>query len=586
MQFNAYPRNIRDILSLPRQHIIPRYQREYSWEKDEQVSEFWNDLLAQINFSSDPIEIKDYFIGSLVLIGDDSRDTKFFVIDGQQRITTITILLSALCEVSNKLYKETDENGYKSLSDLCYNLIEGTDNQNFQKFFKLDNETPKPFFQKRILFIKKDNNIKPETKEENRLNDAYSFFYKELQIQLNEFVNSKLEFLQAIFGQIMRCQTVYITVDNRENAQTIFETLNTKGKDLEPIDLIKNKIFEILPDEHPSDIAKEYWDKIKYNLSSREENIGLSEFFYHFWISRYTATPNHKIYYSFLNSSIEKNKNGLTNFLKELLRASEIYTNIISPLESDWKLQEEKRILNSLKILSIFSKVNNLKIPRTFLLSLITKYKDKKVNVHDLINILDKVALFHLIFSAITSTRLSGLEKTYSKFAREIFSSIDKTQSKLILSKVEKKLKDKFEEIKYDEFEKKFSEIKFSNSITKDKKLIQLLFSIVEDNILKSTNELKTDSITLEHIHTQKKDTSWSHSIGNILPLSKELNEKCQDYSLKEKIPLFKQSELRQVQDFCKNFGNIEKWNEELTQQRMQQLALQIFEYVKNILSR
>lgn len=105
MQFSAYPRNIRDILSLPRQHIIPRYQREYSWEKDEQVSEFWEDLLKQINFDATPITVKDYFIGSLVLIGDDSKDTTFYVIDGQQRITTITILLSVLCEIGKELHQ-------------------------------------------------------------------------------------------------------------------------------------------------------------------------------------------------------------------------------------------------------------------------------------------------------------------------------------------------------------------------------------------------------------------------------------------------------------------------------------------------
>ncbi|MCT8835504.1 DUF262 domain-containing protein, partial [Glaesserella parasuis] len=192
------------------------------------------------------------------------------------------------------------------------------------------------------------------------------------KLSTDDFKNSKLDFLRAIFNQVMRFQTVYITVDNRENAQTIFETLNTKGKDLEPIDLIKNKIFEILPDEHPSDFAKECWDKIKNNLNSREEQVNLSEFFYHFWISKYEATPNYKIYDSFMNSPIKKDKDGLSSFLMELLNASETYIQIISPQENDWKQQEEKKLLNSLKVLSLFSKTNNLKIPRTFLLAVLT----------------------------------------------------------------------------------------------------------------------------------------------------------------------------------------------------------------------
>ena len=588
MQFSAYPRNIRDILSLPRQHVIPRYQREYSWEKDEQVSEFWEDLLKQINFNESPITVKDYFIGSLVLIGDDSKDTIFFVIDGQQRITTITILLSVLCEIGKELYQQTKMDAYKAFSDLCYSFIEGTNNETFRKFFKLDNETPKPFFQKKILFIDKNKEIKPETIEEKKLNEAYNFFYEEIQQKLStdDFKNSKLDFLRTIFNQVMRFQTVYITVDNRENAQTIFETLNTKGKDLEPIDLIKNKIFEILPDEHPSDFAKECWDKIKNNLNSREEQVNLSEFFYHFWISKYEATPNYKIYDSFMNSPIKKDKEGLSSFLMELLNASETYVQIISPQENDWKQQEEKKLLNSLKVLSLFSKTNNLKIPRTFLLAVLTKYKEKKINIHDLSDTLHKVALFHLIFSAITSTRLSGLEKTYSKFARDVFLIQDKTNGKNILKTVKDRLKEKLHDISYSDFEKKFLDIKFSNKVTKDKRLIQLIFSIIEDEILKSTQELKTHLISLEHIHTQQQDTSWSHSIGNIIPLSKELNEDCKDYPLKDKMPILQNSELKQVKDFCNEFKNINEWTEKLTNQRAKDLAKTIFTHVNNTLNK
>ncbi|MCT8831242.1 DUF262 domain-containing HNH endonuclease family protein, partial [Glaesserella parasuis] len=389
-----------------------------------------------------------------------------------------------------------------------------------------------------------------------------------------------------IFNQVMRFQTVYITVDNRENAQTIFETLNTKGKDLEPIDLIKNKIFEILPDEHPSDFAKECWDKIKNNLNSREEQVNLSEFFYHFWISKYEATPNYKIYDSFMNSPIKKDKDGLSSFLMELLNASETYIQIISPQENDWKQQEEKKLLNSLKVLSLFSKTNNLKIPRTFLLAVLTKYKEKKINIHDLSDTLHKVALFHLIFSAITSTRLSGLEKTYSKFARDVFLIQDKTNGKNILKTVKDRLKEKLHDISYPDFEKKFLDIKFSNKVTKDKRLIQLIFSIIEDEILKSTQELKTHLISLEHIHTQQQDTSWSHSIGNIIPLSKELNEDCKDYPLKDKMPILQNSELKQVKDFCNEFKNINEWTEKLTNQRAKDLADTIFTHVKNTLNK
>ena len=141
-------------------------------------------------------------------------------------------------------------------------------------------------------------------------------------------------------------------------------------------------------------------------------------------------------------------------------------------------------------------------------------------------------------------------------------------------------------DISYSDFEKKFLDIKFSNKVTKDKRLIQLIFSIIEDEILKSTQELKTHLISLEHIHTQQQDTSWSHSIGNIIPLSKELNEDCKDYPLKDKMPILQNSELKQVKDFCNEFKNINEWTEKLTNQRAKDLAKTIFTHVNNTLNK
>lgn len=95
---------------------------------------------------------------------------------------------------------------------------------------------------------------------------------------------------------------------------------------------------------------------------------------------------------------------------------------------------------------------------------------------------------------------------------------------------------------------------------------------------------MRTDSITLEHIYTQQKNTSWSHNIGNILPLSKELNEKCKDLSLRDKMEFLKKSELTQVKNFCKQYENTEEWTEDLSKERTKELAMIIFNFVNNTL--
>jgi uncharacterized protein with ParB-like and HNH nuclease domain len=76
--------------------IAPRFQREYSWTK-EQVKELWDDIVTNITINDDEISHEEYFIGALVLVGDD-KSSMLQIVDGQQRLTTITILLSVLCD--------------------------------------------------------------------------------------------------------------------------------------------------------------------------------------------------------------------------------------------------------------------------------------------------------------------------------------------------------------------------------------------------------------------------------------------------------------------------------------------------------
>ena len=144
MKFSAFPRSIKTILEAERKYIIPRYQREYSWEK-EQLEEFWEDINKQIKFNDREYIISEYFIGSLVLVGDDELGVEFYVVDGQQRLTTITIFLSVLTQIGKEL-------GDEAFANSCYRYIEGKDSE-FKSFFKLINETPKPFFQNTIQYF-------------------------------------------------------------------------------------------------------------------------------------------------------------------------------------------------------------------------------------------------------------------------------------------------------------------------------------------------------------------------------------------------------------------------------------------------
>ena len=92
MDLHAYTRTISDLLSVKRKYVVPRFQREYSWSK-EQVRQLWDDIVLGITRSPQgTFEHEEYFIGALVLVGDD-KSSLLQIVDGQQRLTTLTIFL-------------------------------------------------------------------------------------------------------------------------------------------------------------------------------------------------------------------------------------------------------------------------------------------------------------------------------------------------------------------------------------------------------------------------------------------------------------------------------------------------------------
>jgi uncharacterized protein with ParB-like and HNH nuclease domain len=236
--------------------VVPRYQREYSWSK-EQVRELWDDIVTNIKVTGDLSEHEEYFIGAIVLVGND-KSIEFQIVDGQQRLTTITILLSVLCERFLEIKKS-------DLAESIFrNYIEGTDDDG-RPYFKLQNETPRPFFQTSIQYIKKEN-LEPKTTEEKALRASYKELYnltardnfkKNFSIE-GGVSDEKYEFLlKSLRDHLVNyLKIILITVSDEEEAYTIFETLNARGMNLRSVDLIKNKLFKALNRTHPYDNAK------------------------------------------------------------------------------------------------------------------------------------------------------------------------------------------------------------------------------------------------------------------------------------------------------------------------------------------
>ncbi len=167
MHFNFNNLQVRAMLGHNNNKLyIPRFQRDYSWEIKE-VSEFVNDILLGIELKDNKVECSEYFFGTILLAGDINESNKTIeVIDGQQRITTMTIFLSSLA----KSFYAIEE---RKLGDLVWNYIM-KENDDGELSKVLENSTANHYFEY-LIQMKKECNLESIDEEQDRMKEAYDY---------------------------------------------------------------------------------------------------------------------------------------------------------------------------------------------------------------------------------------------------------------------------------------------------------------------------------------------------------------------------------------------------------------------------
>lgn len=565
MDFTARSQTIREVLSTKKEIIVPRFQREFVWEKDEALSTFWEDIISYIDEKDGKLCSSEYFLGNVVLIDDtqNQSEKERYVVDGQQRLTAITILLSALYEA----FKAVKEDG---LAQKVYEYIVTSDDDG-KKITLLRTESPKPFFQMRIQSQEKNASYTPTSTEEKRLLDAYDFFVKNLSQKslLKEFKDKfdkkfdYLDILKAIRDQLLGCMVVYVAVKSINDAYMIFEVLNAKGQPLNAVELIKNILFKELKDDAPIDKASEKWKKIKENVGTDED---IETFYRHFWLAKYHFTNKKKLYQDFIDNIAKKDYN---LFLDNLVEASNIYKKIITSKLDDWKRTETLPIYYALSAFAIF-RVTQV---RTLVLSLIGLYQKKMITIKILANTMLFLENFHFVFSAVCSSRPSGLESKYSKYSLKLQQSTKKDIPRVLKGFVEE-MKEKIPP--YETFRENIHKLWFTDAKTEDKPLIQYIFSKLERFKIK-TKELDVLILSLEHIHSQSTPCENEGLLGNLLPLDVQLNSDVGNKSLPIKIKAYAKSNFITVKEFCENFKSKSNWLDEDILARTDNIAKELY---------
>jgi uncharacterized protein with ParB-like and HNH nuclease domain len=540
--------NSNEIFGNGKKYIVPLYQRDYSWKEDN-----WEDLWADILLAIESNSV--HYMGAIVL--QNKGNKTFNIIDGQQRLTTITIIaLACIAKIkelaTNNIDREANEERVKLLSS---KFIGDKDPSSLTYFSKLSlNENNNTFFQMYILTLKTpDNLILRKFKDSDRLLlKAYKFFQEKVSkyFEPNPKGENIAKFLNEVVAE--KLMFIQIIVENELRAYAVFETLNSRGVGLTVTDLLKNYLFSLVNEIDLLHIRSQ-WNRIV-------DTVGLDNFpvfLRHYWISRNKLVRQEYLYKN-IRAKIQ-NAEHLFFLLEELEKNAELYVALNNSADELWR--GNKEIKKRIKELEIFQVKQCLPI-------LLIAY-DKMPNHFDKVLKITTVISFR---STVIGGYHSGrLEEVYNRASMKIANGEITTPQQLAEEVKELYLSDT-------DFKNDFSTI--SLNTRRNKKLIRYILFELENQMSNNSYDFEEHNATIEHILPENPSEEWERCfpkgaienyifrIGNYTLLEADKNREVGNKAYTDKVAVFGNSGFKMTQKI-----NYPEWTANNLDSRQLELA-------------
>ncbi len=457
--------------SQEKQFVIPIYQRVYSWEK-EQCKQLWDDIIK----TGGNDQIEGHFIGSIVFVHDGIYTTNYnelLIIDGQQRLTTITLLLTALRDHWSDKRKEIEDH-----------YLINSDKDGDKKFRLILSDSDKDT----LLYLIDKDKRKPS---EPSLKIVENF-------ELFEEWVSNTNKLETIFKGLEKLMIVYIALEKEKyDPQLIFESMNSKGMELAQTDLIRNYIVmetEIEKQEYfYNKYYNKYWRAMEEELKQSKREDLFNKFVRHYLTIKTREIPNiNKIYVAFKDYR-QREGIGIEDLLKDLQKYCGYFCRIVFKKEADKDLNKALGFLVDLEMDVIYP----------LLLELYSDYSDGVLSKADFIPIIALVESY-ICRRAVCGIPPNGLNKFFASFTKHI----QKDEYFESLKAYFGSLTNNQRFPNNDEFKDCFIAINFYN--LKEKK--KYFFERLEN--FDTKEPVNTQKCTIEHIMPQKLTEEWERDLG------------------------------------------------------------------------
>ena len=557
MNFNTSNETFRKLLGNGMRYRVPPFQRDYSWT-DNEWDDLWQDIVAMFEDDGEPA----HYMGYLVLQSSDAK--QFDIIDGQQRITTISVLLLAgLSYLQDLASAGIDaDNNLKRQSQLQSSYIGYVDPVTLVSHPKLElNRHNNNFYQTYLVPLEKLPKRRLNASE-HQLRKAFDWFKEQLTNRFSSVDNSGTEFALFIDGLVDKLFFTVITVTDELNAFKVFETLNARGVQLSATDLLKNYLFSIVSSAstHENEIKalEDRWERIVGLLGDER----FSEFLRVFWNSHHRLTRKTELF-----KVIRKDINSRAKafqLLRDMDQGAEVYIALRDPHDPQWS-KEEKAALEDLQLF-------NVRQPLAMLMaSYLAFYEQHRPSFT---RILQAVAVISFRYNVICNLQSNEQERLYNEVARGI-SDGSLSTLKMVLSA----LSAVYPEDK--QFKASFAEKELRTTNSRNKKVVRYILFAIENQ--KSGEHYDGDSkrYNLEHILPENPDESWSaiddekherlvYRLANMTPMEVTSNRAMGNQSFEIKCQAFAESGFEITRSIAEHYDT---WGEKEIGQRQSQLA-------------
>lgn len=494
------------------EYHIPPYQRPYAWTEEETGTLFSDlyDFYSSVNED-------DYFLGSIVLIKEDNKPLSF-VIDGQQRLTTLTILLSVIAsrfsgqdQQDLAIYIREPGNKFQGLASAPRLFLRDRDKDFFAKYIQ-------------ELRIKELLDLDAE-QQDTEAKRHIIWNAREISKRIDDTFEDKLDALEK-FVQflVQRCYLIAVSTPSQESAYRVFSVMNSRGMDLLPVDIIKAQVIgQIAPG------IQDKYNKIWEDLEIDTTRAGFNELFMHIRSIFAKFKAKRSLLVEF-DEYVIKAVNDPIRLIDEYIRP---YSNAYTILKSkDYKSAKDATEVN--KSLMWLNKIDNSDwMPAAI------KFLSEHMNDHEYVtwffNKLERLASCLVITSADVNERVRRYATILDEMDLHKDHSLEEPLQSIELTANEIK----------DELDVLGGDIYYMTSKRRNYVILRL-DSFVADGAASYDPKV----LTIEHVLPQTVDPQsewakiwpnedeqkiWRHKLANLVPLARKINSSAQNYDFDDK---------------------------------------------------